>query len=353
MIGYILLLLFLIYIAVVYNSTALIFLVGVGVLLPLFLVGILIFQTYFLKILFQNKIIFLEAEEKEKIILSAYNGTIFPIKQMRLKVKMKNLTTGEKKKLWIKTALERGENDILLPIERLSYGVWQISCKNIKIYDWLKMFRLSQFSHSGVGSTHFFHRSALQQEIIRLPRRYEIDFFNGTLEYDEDWEQEEYEPWKTGNDASYIREIREYRPGDKPRSIHWKLSAKKEQLLVKEYGQPVGGTLLFGIDTKTVTPEDMENIYSLLYACAKKEISLYLIWQTRGKQEPVQWEIKQEEDVYWAMEHLMREKPVQWKGEPDFEFEHQLWLKEKMLYLDGVEMQDFSTSSSTQSNKCG
>lgn len=39
---------------------------------------------------------------------------------------------------------------------------------------------------------------------------------------------------RRGNDPSEVFDLREYRPGDDVRSIHWKLSGKMEELLVKE-----------------------------------------------------------------------------------------------------------------------
>ncbi|MBR6897251.1 MAG: DUF58 domain-containing protein [Lachnospiraceae bacterium] len=39
-----------------------------------------------------------------------------------------------------------------------------------------------------------------------------------------------------GNDSSQVIDTRDYRQGDKPNRIHWKLSTKLERLIVKEYG---------------------------------------------------------------------------------------------------------------------
>ncbi len=37
-----------------------------------------------------------------------------------------------------------------------------------------------------------------------------------------------------GNDYSEVTDIRTYQPGDRPRDIHWKLSARQQELIVKE-----------------------------------------------------------------------------------------------------------------------
>ena len=42
------------------------------------------------------------------------------------------------------------------------------------------------------------------------------------------------ESQRKGNDHSEVSDIRAYRPGDRPRDIHWKLSARQRELMVKE-----------------------------------------------------------------------------------------------------------------------
>jgi len=42
------------------------------------------------------------------------------------------------------------------------------------------------------------------------------------------------ESTRKGSDYSEVSDIRTYRPGDRPRDIHWKLSAKQPELMVKE-----------------------------------------------------------------------------------------------------------------------
>lgn len=47
-------------------------------------------------------------------------------------------------------------------------------------------------------------------------------------------EGEQYYQSRRGNDVSEIFELREYRPGDDIRSIHWKLSGKMDTMIVRE-----------------------------------------------------------------------------------------------------------------------
>ena len=43
---------------------------------------------------------------------------------------------------------------------------------------------------------------------------------------------------KKGQDISEVSGLREYVPGDSMNSIHWKLSGKLDELIVREFGQP-------------------------------------------------------------------------------------------------------------------
>ncbi len=48
-----------------------------------------------------------------------------------------------------------------------------------------------------------------------------------------------YDGKKSGTDVSEVFGLREYREGDPLQSIHWKLSGKMNQLIVREFGRPV------------------------------------------------------------------------------------------------------------------
>ncbi len=70
-----------------------------------------------------------------------------------------------------------------------------------------------------------------------------------------------------GNDFSEISGIREYNAGDRMKDIHWKISAKKEKLMVKERVSMSDERLFVVIDlsgTKEQTEMVLEKLYSIL-----------------------------------------------------------------------------------------
>lgn len=109
--------------------------------------------------------------------------------------------------------------ELSIPLVSSLPGIIKINLKKIYIKDLMGFcFLKKEFDESA--------------EITILPKALE------TLNYDKSATQagmlESEESNKRGNDFSDVQEIREYIPGDKLMSIHWKLSAKRDILMVKD-----------------------------------------------------------------------------------------------------------------------
>jgi uncharacterized protein (DUF58 family) len=108
---------------------------------------------------------------------------------------------------------------LTLPVVSDYPGIMKISAKEIKPKDLMGFFRLKKTSDSGVEIT-------VLPQIIGEVSADKASLSQGMLESEESS--------KRGNDFSDVQEIREYIPGDKLMSIHWKLSAKRDILMVKD-----------------------------------------------------------------------------------------------------------------------
>ena len=62
-------------------------------------------------------------------------------------------------------------------------------------------------------------------------------------------DSESYAPDRAGYDLSEVYQLREYRPGDSLRQMHWKLSGKLDRLVIREASLPFSAALL-GADTE-------------------------------------------------------------------------------------------------------
>ena len=87
-----------------------------------------------------------------------------------------------------------------------------------------------------------------------------------------------YSQDKSGYDTSETFRIRDYRPGDSPRSIHWKLSAKLERMMVKEPSLPLETSYIFLFEGGEAKDADIlaEAFCSVVQSAAEEGISFSL-----------------------------------------------------------------------------
>lgn len=64
--------------------------------------------------------------------------------------------------------------------------------------------------------------------------------------------------YRDGEEGDYL--VRDYRPGDSPRSVHWKLTARTEELQVRDF-QPEGGLNLFLHMSEELPSEEKRDLF--------------------------------------------------------------------------------------------
>lgn len=98
---------------------------------------------------------------------------------------------------------------------------------------------------------------------------------------------ESEESSKKGNDFSDVQEIREYIPGDKLMSIHWKLSAKREILMVKDRVSMSDKQLVVIPELCNANLYELNTIltttYSLINALVKDKLNVRLMYWSKKR----------------------------------------------------------------------
>ncbi len=95
---------------------------------------------------------------------------------------------------------------------------------------------------------------------------------------------QEYAPDRRGQDMSETFQIRDYVPGDNLHQIHWKLSGKTGQLLVREASCPVDHSLVLLVERRqdNVSPRLadalMEAVISVCQSLVEAGKPFYLMW---------------------------------------------------------------------------
>lgn len=148
------------------------------------------------------------------------------------------------------------ESSTVYPVKSSHCGVITISIDSIRIYDIFNLFR-------------FDKNLELTHEISVFPDSGIIDdTFN--MNFSEGYNDLEESTIK-GNDTSEVSEIREYIPGDKLQNIHWKLSAKKDILMVKDRVSLTSTQLLLYIELADLKNDTLDTILDYAYG-----IGMYL-----------------------------------------------------------------------------
>ena len=126
---------------------------------------------------------------------------------------------------------------------------------------------------------------------------------------------DEFSTEKKGNDPSEIYQIREYRPPDSIHSIHWKLSAKENHLMVKEHGFPMGCVVLLWIRLP-LKDTDSAGFSRLLERAASLSITLLeekcihmAAWFEEKSGQVIKWRVSTAEAVYEWIWRLLSTEP--------------------------------------------
>ena len=151
---------------------------------------------------------------------------------------------------------------------------------------------------------------------------------------------------KKGNDITEVFALRDYVPGDRLSQIHWKLSGKRNELIVREPSLPVEKSLLVFWDKNSCEagPEKMDAMAEAVSSVAQKlseEGVLFTLGWTDGRF-PERVEVEYSEDLLEAIPRMIKTGRDP-EGDPGFRM-----LKDdgsyghfsKVIYFAG-DMEDF------------
>lgn len=154
------------------------------------------------------------------------NNSIFPVGKAEAHIEYYNIFNNQINEFELLFPLQaRNTQRVTFQLSSKYCGILKIRSVYINIYDPLRMFRF----RTGKNIT---------TEIVVMPEIHEI---NGAIDYT-DREIEESSVFSentAGDDPSEVFDLRDYVMGDKLNRIHWKLSSKKDELIVKDYSMPV------------------------------------------------------------------------------------------------------------------
>jgi len=165
------------------------------------------------------------------------NRSIFPVGKAEAHVEYYNVFNNQITSFELLLPIQpRNSQRITFQLSSKYCGMLIVRTAYINIYDPLRIFR---FRISKNVST----------EIAVLPASHDI---GGTVSEADRSDEESivFSDNKPGDDPSEVFGLREYVAGDKLNRIHWKLSSKKDELVVKDYSLPVDVPSMIFLDLK-------------------------------------------------------------------------------------------------------
>lgn len=125
---------------------------------------------------------------------------------------------------------------------------------------------------------------------------------------------EDCDPQRGGENTAEVFQIRSYREGDRPQSIHWKLSARADDLIVREFSHTIQGSGALILDLRVPESQKdtrwLNNLFSLAlsvaFAMLRSRCRFYLAWYDPGHSCLQRQLIETEEDVFDALAQLYR-----------------------------------------------
>ena len=239
------------------------------------------------------------------ITLSIENRNRFlPLTKGIAKVRYENKFSGDKGKLKIRFSVDAGKKrDRRIPVVMYNCGNVAITVEKVRIYDYLNLFAWT------IG------RHFEKQDILVLPPMKEMYLGKDRWYNETNEDSDRFSLYKKGDDPSEIFNIRDFMDGDKIQRIHWKLSSKTGNLMVKEGSLPLKKAIHIFIDLcVTAIKEErgrnvnllIQGVYSISMFMIEHGIPQIFIWHDSKNEMIQEYSLEHEEELYWMFQELFK-----------------------------------------------
>jgi hypothetical protein len=210
------------------------------------------------------------------VSIRIHNPTIFPVLNMCISLSYYNSFSNSNKRHeqeFYVTVDKRSSTTVTCNLLSAHAGNVKISITYVRIFDYLKLFSLRK-------------RKPTDIQVAVIPLYYELteDYMENSSKMQ--LESDNFSTVKSGDDPSEVFAIREYREGDRLQRIHWKLSIKQDQLMIKDFSEPMNCSVVVLADLGIPKYDDvLESVDSIL-ECA---LSLSFSFMIKGQNHYFSW----------------------------------------------------------------
>lgn len=186
--------------------------------------------------------------EEVKVQLYTRTRSFIPLARVQGSLRINNVFTKQSTREQTAFTSERGLSEITLTLEPKSCGYYELCMDSFRLHDLLGIVR---FSKKCKAETSFY--------VLPNPVSYAFEIPSMTKSQDE-----EYDPYRAGNDPGETFDVHTYQPGDSLHKIHWKLSAKLDDIMVRDFSMPASRFLTIAYELYG-SMEDAQKILEHVY----------------------------------------------------------------------------------------
>ena len=289
-----------IYVALMYENAAIMLLVYIQA--AFFVVSFLwlIFHKYALKAKVEVPVGISEVGKENMVRITVNNMSIFTMNRVKARVIVTDTLSGKRKKYWMKLAeIYQGQNEFIQSIIFPAAGNYEIEVKKLKVYDMTGCLYVSV----GVKSS---------DKVQVMPNIFDVSvkLTNGTKNFY--GEADVYDEHRAGNDNNELFSVREYQKGDRIQNVHWKMTAKQDEIMVKEHSLPNSCPVVFFLDVNAPM-KGKKNALAYVEAAVSVSFSMmdaacphYVVWYDSNEQDVTRVRVDDEESLFYFMGLLMK-----------------------------------------------
>lgn len=234
-----------------------------------------------------------EKGKEAAILVDVENRGFLPCMKIRYRIACRGRRGRRAMRQWYSgEPVARGMTSFRAVLRVSAAGSYTVTLEKIRIYDWTGLF-------------HRTLRVKKSAELQVLPEVAEVGLRLSERLRNFFGDSDVYDDFRAGDDAGEIFDVREFRAGDKVQSIHWKLSAKSDELIVREDSQPRACPVVLILDDRGLSDRNADAFVSaaatLSFSLMDRACPHFVSWYSGIRQDMVRARVDDEEGYYIAV----------------------------------------------------
>lgn len=289
------------YIEIMYEDSMAVTFLALEVLLAVVLLVSVRYMRKHIKVTLQSLIPVVQKGEEMDIIIKVDNTGVLPVTRMELQLSYENEYSAATEYDTLSVSVGAGDSATVVYKARTNY------CGKINFY----FPRGRVFDYIGLLCAKVSCDQEVQYNVLPDVRTMPLVIHDSLRSGGTD---SEYQRNMRGEDLSEIYDIRAFRDGDTLQKVHWKLSAKADEWLIKEFGSNIPCTVLLLIDLHHESGLEcgikrmdsfMEITASLLFSLCQEQVFFCSAWYDEEEGRILRHFVANEEDVYEVIDRIL------------------------------------------------